>query len=61
MDAAHAVRLGEGAGPDQGEAPEVGWKQIGTACQQLAGILSGGEPDAGARPRPDGPSHPAAR
>jgi branched-chain amino acid transport system ATP-binding protein len=35
--------LGEGAGPDQGEAPEVVWKQIGTACQQLAGSLSGGE------------------
>jgi len=36
--------LGEGAGSaDQGEAPEVVWKQIGTACQQLAGSLSGGE------------------
>ena len=35
--------MGEGAGPDQAEAPEVVWKPIGTACQQLAGSLSGDE------------------
>jgi len=35
--------LGEGAGPDQGEAPELVWIQIGTARQHPAGSLSGGE------------------
>jgi branched-chain amino acid transport system ATP-binding protein len=35
--------LGEGAGSDQGEVPEVVWKQVGIARQQLAGSLSGGE------------------
>ena len=41
--AAQAVRLGEGAGPDQDDVPGVVWKQVGTARQQLAGSLSGGE------------------
>jgi ABC-type branched-subunit amino acid transport system ATPase component len=35
--------LGEGAGPDQDDVPGVVWKQVGTARQQLAGSLSGGE------------------
>ena len=35
--------MGEGAGPDQGDSPEVVWKQVGTARQQLAGSLSGGD------------------
>ncbi len=35
--------MGEGAGSDQGEVPEVVWKQVGIARQQLAGSLSGGE------------------
>jgi len=62
MDAAQAVRLGEGAGSDQGEAPEVVWKQIGTACQQLAGSLSGGEQQMLAIARAlMGPVLPAAR
>jgi hypothetical protein len=43
MDAGHAARLGEGAGPDQGEAPGVAWKQVGTARPPLAGSFSGGE------------------